>query len=452
MCCCCLCPGCCVHLPSYSSLFVLALAILALSSVVSSARAIAVGSTADFGSAVNVRDPIESNLAPACHPIVLVPGVGGSQLEVLLDIPDSTTLPHFYCKRKSKTWTRVWITTQDVSIGARDCVSFYLSMEWDNQTSSFANREGIQVRSPKFGSVYAMDYLDPSFPLRSFTKYYHDMIAELQNNGYTDMENMFGAGFDWRRVPSDNWMQDLKVLIETASQKNAGRSIDLVAHSMGTLYTYYFLLQQDSTWKAKYIHTFLAISPPWSGAVQALLGILSGDPLGLPVDRRWARDMSITFPGLYFLLPNPSFGWDHSQVLVQTKTKNYPVLDYPELFMNAGIEHVPPLDGIAKEFFTILSTRGFTFPGVPVSCIYSRGLDTAEALVYRSDSFEEEPTVAHGEGDGTVNLESLRYACESWQQQGYDVEVMVFDNISHFKTVSTSDVIRHVIQRACPVA
>ena len=59
-----------------------------------------------------------------------------------------------------------------------------------------------------------MDYLDPAFPLKQFTKYFHDMIVALRNRGYCDQEQMFGAGYDWRKLPSKEWVSGVRNLVE----------------------------------------------------------------------------------------------------------------------------------------------------------------------------------------------------------------------------------------------
>lgn len=60
---------------------------------------------------------------------------------------------------------------------------------------------------------------------------------------------------------------------------------------------------------------------------------LSGDDLGAYVLRESIlKDQQITCPSLGWLLPSKLF-WKDTEVLVQTETKNYTLLDLKDFFM-----------------------------------------------------------------------------------------------------------------------
>ena len=50
----------------------------------------------------------------------------------------------------------------------------------------------------------------------------------------------------------------------------------LIGHSLGCLFTYYFLQTQSQAWKDKYIDSYVSISGPYIGAVKSLKAIISG--------------------------------------------------------------------------------------------------------------------------------------------------------------------------------
>lgn len=67
----------------------------------------------------------------------------------------------------------------------------------------------------------------------------------------------------------------LQQMIEEMADR-AGAPVVLIAHSMGNMYTLYFLNQQPQAWKDKYIKAFICLGPPWGGVAKTLRVIISG--------------------------------------------------------------------------------------------------------------------------------------------------------------------------------
>lgn len=53
----------------------------------------------------------------------------------------------------------------------------------------------------------------------------------------------------------------------------------IAAHSMGNLYTLYFLKAMTPAWKKKFVRGFVAVSAPIGGAVKSVRAMTSGEML-----------------------------------------------------------------------------------------------------------------------------------------------------------------------------
>lgn len=70
----------------------------------------------------------------------------------------------------------------------------------------------------------------------------------------------------------------LQQMIEEMAEK-AGGPVVLIAHSMGNMYTLYFLNHQPQTWKDRYIKAFVSLGAPWAGVAKTMKVVASGKSL-----------------------------------------------------------------------------------------------------------------------------------------------------------------------------
>uniref|UniRef100_H3CE10 Phospholipase A2, group XV n=1 Tax=Tetraodon nigroviridis TaxID=99883 RepID=H3CE10_TETNG len=334
-------------------------------------------------------------------PVVIVPGNLGNRLEAKLDKPN---LVHWLCYKKTN-WFTLWIDLNMLMPIGVDCWIDNMRLVYNRTSRRSSNSPGVQVRVPGFGQTYPIEFLDSS----RLAGYFHTMVQQLVNMGYTRNETVRGAPYDWRLAPNENkeYFLQLQRMIEEMASK-AGGPVVLIAHSMGNMYTLYFLSQQPQAWKDKYIKAFISLGPPWAGVAKTLRVLISGDNNRIPViSSLKIRAQQRTAVSTSWLLPY-AHTWPNDKVLVQTPTVNYTVLDHKRLYTDIGFE-----DGWMMRQDTEPLVTDLAPPGVAVHCLYGSGLLTPEAFRY-SDKFPDvDPTVVYGDGDGTVNLLSAKQ-CGRW--------------------------------------
>ncbi|XP_020790902.1 group XV phospholipase A2 [Boleophthalmus pectinirostris] len=371
-------------------------------------------------------------------PVVLIPGDLGNQLEAKLN---KTTVVHYVCYKKTDFFT-LWLNLEQLVPVIIDCWIDNIRLIYNSTTHTSSSPPGVEIRVPGFGQTYSLEYLDPS--KHSVGMYFFNIVQQLVDWGYTRDNDIRGAPYDWRRAPNENkdYFLHLQKMIEEMAEK-ACEPVVLIAHSMGNMYTLYFLNQQPQAWKDKYIKAFISLGAPWAGVAKTLRVVTSGDnnripvisPLKIRVQQRTAVSTS-------WLLPYAG-AWPKDKVFVQTPNFNYTVMDYQRFFKDIGFE-----DGWLMRQDTESLVSDLTPPGVETHCLYGSGVKTPETFQYSNKFPDVEPTVVMGDGDGTVNLISA-LQCRKWVgKQKHNVtlkELPSNEHVAMLANITTVDYIKKVL-------
>ncbi|TSQ92628.1 Group XV phospholipase A2 [Bagarius yarrelli] len=321
-------------------------------------------------------------------PVVLIPGDLGNQLEAKLDKP---SVVHYICYKKTDQYFTLWLNLDLLLPVAIDCWIDNMRLIYNRTTRSTEAPPGVDIRVPGFGQTFGLEYLDPS-----------------------------------KRSVDENkeYFLKLQLMIEEMAQRS-GSPVVLVAHSMGNMYTLYFLNQQPQAWKDKYIKAFVCLGPPWAGVAKTLRVMASGDNNRIPViSSLKIRTQQRTAVTTAWLFPY-AHTWPSDKSLVSTPSANYTVKDYERFFKDISYE-----DGWAMRQDTEPLVQALEAPGVPVHCLYGTGIPTAEAYRYKTFP-DSEPEVVNGEGDGTVNMLSA-VQCKRWiDQQKHPVRLVELPGNEH---------------------
>ena len=225
---------------------------------------------------------------------------------------------------------------------------------------------------------------------------------------------------------------------------NGNTSVTIVAHSLGSPTTLYFLTNFVSQkWKDTYLKAFVTLSGVWKGAIKGLSSVISGNTEDIPLlSSKTAQYLQRSSPSSYFLMPVPDRNiWSSTEPVVVTPDRNYTVYDYPSLFTDMQYSVGYSQYKVIPSLLTTLSP-----PNVDAYCYYGTGVPTPEMLVYKEGQFPDTfPSIVTGNGDGTVNDVSLQ-ACSVWKQtQSYKVDALGFSGVDHVGMVKNYTVLQAIL-------
>jgi len=432
------------------------------------------------------------------HPIVIIPGVLSSTIHA--NGTNVESCPK-HCEKNFSS-KKVWLDSRKLLFGF-NCLAHYTSSdfrdgEWHGRTGIYKYIKNY----PETGSVETIGPVDV----------FKEMVDEFVKQGYTRGKDVFASAYDWTELPSDEWINKTKRLIEDAFNNNAERKVVIIAHSMGGPFSYYFLRrvhESDGDWVKKYIHMYVPIAPAWGGAVKALKAILSyrimGDKFfahspffhGRPLDRIKQKavllgkqngfpqqgdmdEFSIPkgakianfarhVPTIWMLLPwEEAFG-NKALALNKVTGVKYSfneLLPFIQSFATDSDKVRMMFEKSQTKFKTLIGRYDWT-PPVPIRIFYGKGVLTSISLEVKKEEMERkdfDKEEAYWKatdglteyGDGTVPEESLSFAGGIWTKKGDgDVLVRIYTgkDAEHTDILKNKEVIQDILEEieVCPV-
>jgi lysophospholipase-3 len=143
-----------------------------------------------------------------------------------------------------------------------------------------------------------------------------------------------------------------------------------------------------------------------------------------------------------FLMPTDRF-WSKDEILVSRPSRNYTVNDYQQFFSDLGFD-----TGYLMRKNTEKLVYDLIAPQVELHCLYGVGMKTPEQFIYpkEKDFPDSQPTVVYGDGDGTVNLRSLRGHQMFVGKQPQSINYKEFKGVEHVATLRYQPVIDYILE------
>lgn len=400
-----------------------------------------------FGSGVKFVKDLASKLRRRSYqdvpkklsPVIFVPGDGGSQMDAIINKVDTV---HFFCQKSTDTYFNLWLNKELLVPFVIDCWIDNMRLIYNSTTRKTENSPGVTTRIPGFGSSEPVEWIDPSHA--SVGAYFVNIGNALVQNGYKRDISIRGAPYDFRKGPSENkeWFIKLKHLVEETYTLNDDQPITFIVHSMGAPMTLLFLQMQPQDWKDKHIKRVISLAGAWGGSVKAIKCYAVGDDLGaFALSGKVMRAEQITNPSLAWLMPNPMI-WKPNEVMVRTLSRVYTMDQLEDFFKDINFT-----DGWEMRKDSLPYAMNFSAPGVEIYCLYGTGIDTVENLNYeKTYDLSGKPTLAMGDGDGTVNRRSLE-ACQYWNgQQKQPVHLQAFPGADHMQILANLAVMDRIVK------
>jgi hypothetical protein len=235
-------------------------------------------------------------------------------------------------------------------------------------------------------------------------------------------------------------MDGMKAMVEKAF-KLTGMRVTIVAHSMGNLYTAYWLNSIEPEWKDQYLENYVAVSAPFLGATKATAALIDVDNLAgwlAPFVKTPAFKIMKTIENMSGVVGLQPYGWGDRPIVTDKKNgRVYKSADIAQMFVDLG------LPTTAQVYSWIATAQPSVYaPEIPKNVrVYAVTSDagaqsTITSLEYNELKWNTAPTkTVMGPGDGTVPQYSLDHVV-TWYNAPNFHKHSVCPGVDHQSAVS----------------
>jgi pimeloyl-ACP methyl ester carboxylesterase len=218
-------------------------------------------------------------------PVILIPGIGGSQL---------------YTADDDLTWIGLWETVANLPM-----VHDLELKPKEPGSTVMVSKNGVDIYTSSANhGLYGISRLTNSDAIED-AKQYEYMIADLEREGYIPGKTLFGMSYDWRFDISDHHAL-LEKTIAQALKQSGSNKVNIVAHSMGGLLVKDYLLAKKDAKNT--INSVITIGTPYLGAAKASKALIMGDNFGIPVlHPETGYTIAKHAPSVYQLAPSAAY-------------------------------------------------------------------------------------------------------------------------------------------------
>lgn len=226
---------------------------------------------------------------PSRTPLILIPGIGGSELKVAEDTIWSKddghggTFTRAYLKDE-----KIWVNTGEAAKPGSDDYFDVLRMKPDG----LSGEANLDLTGNLFSGAY------------------QQTLDFFEESGYTLNQNLFVFSYDWRKdIAETSALLDQK--IQDIKQQTGAQKVDIVSHSMGGLVARNYISNPTN---AQNVSKLFTLGGPHLGSVQLLKTLVSGDclyyelgPFCLSIAPSEVSDVIQNSIGSFELAPSQSY-------------------------------------------------------------------------------------------------------------------------------------------------